>query len=177
MNRVFAVATGLWLGATQVVLYYQLQAQCSSAVTTYLILLSGWLLGATVGVWLEARRLTPSLIAVTGLAPLAVDYLLAHYPYRVDLLGLYALLIALTALFAGHFFAAEKQNFNPVGQLFFWENNGFVVGLALGGLGVIYWGSRLALPVHLLGMLVLLALFGFKEVAGSGAEPASHVPG
>ena len=95
---------------------------------------------------------------LAGLAPYASFGLLALAAYDTSLIWLHGLLVITTALYAGHFFQQERQNFERIGDLFFWENNGFVLGLIAGVAGFIFYGRPFLYAIPLAGLIAVLAI-------------------
>ncbi len=154
----FVFVVGLWLAALQVGLFLSLELLLSSAFLTFVVLLLGWLVGAAAGVWITDRRWTVPLLWASGLAPYASALLLRAAPYEVGLVWLHGVLIATTALFAGHIFQRERDSFERTGTLFFWENTGFTVGLVFAMLGFVLAGRVFLHAAPAVGLAVVLAI-------------------
>lgn len=128
MNALYAALMGSWLAALQVALFFALVTNLSSAFVSYAALLLFWLGGSAAGVWIR-RPCTGLLILVSGTAPYALTGLLQWQPYSLTWLPAHGVLVAATALLAGHFFQAERTSFDRFGHLLAWETLGFCTGL------------------------------------------------
>lgn len=151
--RLYALSVGFWLAGLQVTLFLALQARCTATMPSFLAVTAGWLVGSLAGLWLARPRLG---LALGILAPLALRAWLESAPYRPELLPAYTLLVALSALYAGQFFRAERHAFRRPAQLFFWENNGFLLGLAVASLACLRWGDRVGALWPLFGVALVV---------------------
>ena len=158
MNAVYVFLVGAWLALVQVSLFHSLQMLLSSAAITWITLLLSWFMGASLGVWIRSSRATFPLFLLACMAPYAIQLLLSQYPFSLSLLTVYAPLIGATALFAGHFFQAERRTFPRIATLFFWENTGFALGLVCGVLGLVLQGRAFLLVAPFVGFLLLVVL-------------------
>ena len=70
-----------------------------------------------------------------------VMVLLRMVPYRIELLPVFGLLIVVCGIQAGHFFGANRALLESSSSLFFWENNGFVLGWIVGYAGFVGFGT------------------------------------
>lgn len=137
---IYALVVGVWLGALQVALFFALVTNLSSAFVSYAALLFFWLVGSAAGVWIR-RPLSGLLILVSGTAPYALMGLLQWQPYSLTWLPAHGVLIGASALFAGHFFQAERTRFDRFGRLLAWETLGFCIGLGASVVAVLTLGG------------------------------------
>lgn len=148
---------GLLLGLLQTGLFFQLSFTLSSGIRTFLMITICWLLGSAIGI--SIAKLTPfhlngfTLLAVV--AYFGCVLLLDAAPFNTQLWAIYAVLIALAGLYPGVFFARLGEYYSAR-ELFFKENNGFIVGLVGGTLVFLLMGRAAlwVLPV-LLAALVM----------------------
>ena len=94
-----------------------------------------WLLGSVLGIRI-ARQVKVELngfILLGILAYFTCGALLTAAPFNSQLWSLYAIFVLLIGLYPGVFFARLSQ-FYTARQLFFRENNGFIIGLVSGTL-------------------------------------------
>jgi hypothetical protein len=126
---------GVLLGLLQNGLFFQLSFTLSSSFTTYLLVTVCWLAGGALGAAIIARTKLPLwfLLIVMLIAYAAVALMLLALPFDTRLWLVYAALIAAAGVYPGVFFARLTQHY-PVGGLFFWENNGFLLGMVGGTL-------------------------------------------
>lgn len=132
--RRYPLTVGSLFGAIQTGYFLQLSFAFSSAAITLFGVTLAWLIGSGCGLWLT-RRLK---VGWWQIAPLSIgSYLLCSaillmLPLQDGLLPVYLLMVALSGLYSGWFFATVAGYFQgKVERLFFWENNGFVAGIAL----------------------------------------------
>ncbi|MBL8131347.1 MAG: hypothetical protein JNL42_05785 [Anaerolineae bacterium] len=131
-RRSYPLIVGVLLGALQTGLFFQLTFTLSSGFTTYLLITLCWLLGGALGSSL-APRLSVSLRGLQAAMLIAYalcGVLVLLFPFNTALSPAYCLLIGAAGLYPGVFFARESTRGTARG-LFFWENNGFIIGLAL----------------------------------------------
>ncbi len=160
LRAIYPMLVGLLLGTLQTGLYFQLTFTLSSGFGTYLMVTLCWLTGSMIGVLWLARQHIPTL-AVLLLASCAAYgvccLLLLIMPFNTALVPLYAVLILLVGLYPGVFFARSAALYQ-VGVLFFRENNGFIVGLALGSILYMLVGRSALwfLPLLLIVCLIVI---------------------
>ncbi|MEW6279491.1 MAG: hypothetical protein AB1758_12755 [Candidatus Eremiobacterota bacterium] len=152
--RLYAVAVGIYLACLQVAFFLSLQTLACSTALTFALVTAAWLVGSGAGVWLPARLHRVCLL-VSVAAPWTSQVLLESFPYRLEWLPVHAALISASSVYAGVFFQALRSRFRTPGQLFFWENNGFVLGLALATLAAMQWGVDFVRSAPAAGLLLL----------------------
>jgi len=135
----FVFLAGFFFAFLQFSFFFTLQANVSSAGLTYLLTTVCWLGGAVIG--LSIRRPLAvkyeNLMIATGAAGFYVVHLLVQWrPFDNAYFVIYAPLMVLSSIYAGYFFNSFRGRFNNVKNLFFWENNGFMFGIASSFLAV-----------------------------------------
>ncbi len=167
MSPSHVVAMGLLFAFLQSGYFFQLQFRLTAAYPSFLATTLAWLLGSIAGVWLGGReeaggrsiRRVLWLAASLG-AYYLVLWLLRRFPYRTEWLPVLGLLIAVSGIQAGHFFGASRSLFKSAGRLFFWENNGFVLGWIAAFVGYVQLGSIFHWVAPALAGLVAAGLRG-----------------
>jgi hypothetical protein len=126
---------GLLLGVFQTSLFFQLSLTLSSSFGTYLMVTSCWLLGSVIGsAYLAKLRYHLNLfLALAVVSYLLCAGLLLVLPFQTSFWPLYAALIVLIGFYPGVFFARTYRIYR-VSELFFRENNGFILGVLFGTL-------------------------------------------
>ncbi len=125
----FAFFTGVHLALLQFSYFFLLLTNVTSTYITYVTIVVAWMMGTLLGLLLP--RLTAALTLTVGVASYyAVYALVVTNPLAPATLGISALGVAVTGLWAGHFFVAMLPLFARPDRLFFHENNGFLVGIA-----------------------------------------------
>jgi hypothetical protein len=168
MRRYYPALVGLLLGLLQTGLYFQLSFTLSSSIRTFLLVTVCWLVGSAIGTAV-AKRVQVGLGAFILLALagyFACVLLLAAAPFQTQLWPVYASLIMLTGLYPGVFFVRMGM-FYKARDLFFRENNGFIIGLAAGTLLYLLVG-RAALWI-LPTVLALVLMIGSRRVLAQEA--------
>ena len=127
---IYPSLVGLLLGFLQTGLYFQLSFTLSSSFTTFLMVILCWLIGSVLGVRvLQGMRLRLNgFLLLTLLAFFACAVLLNAVPFNTQLWPLYAILIIVMGFYPGVFFARLGEHYSAR-DLFFRENNGFILGL------------------------------------------------
>jgi hypothetical protein len=138
---IFIGMIGVLLGLLQTGLFFNLTFTLSSGFRTYLMVTVCWLLGSFLGTTYLSRISLPLfwLLLLAWSAYTTVYVLLQGFPYNASLWFVYAVLCFLIGIYPGVFFAHMPQ-YVTVRQLFFWENNGFIIGFAIGTLLFILYG-------------------------------------
>jgi hypothetical protein len=172
LRLVYPSVVGLLLGLLQTGLFFQLSFTLSSSFQTFLMVTICWLIGSAAGIRFGGRLALPlnAFLLLALLSYFAIVALLGAAPYNTGLWPLYAALIVVTGLYAGQFFAQAGRHYSAQ-QLFFRENNGFILGLVGGTILFLLFG-RLALwavPV----LVAACAAFCTRSVLGSGQPPVS----
>lgn len=180
--RALAGLTGLWLGLWQVVLSWSLLATGGAVVRAWVVLTAAWLCGGALGAlaatwgWV-ARRGVGSLRAALGVALLSGAAAMAAASRFVFTAWPVAALLAAAlcgGLYAGLFLAHCGRASRDVRSLFLWENNGFLVGYAVGFAGMLTVGGwTLPLAGVLGAVLLCLPQPSEPAVATADAAPAA----
>src|SRR5713226_1830580 len=137
------VLIGALFGSMQTGYFFQLSfAFSSSAITLFSVTLA-WIAGVVCGLWI-VRRVSLRRWQIGGLSVssyLVCSALLAIFPLHDRLLPVYLLAVVVSGSYAGWFFATSADQFSGQTQkLFLWENNGFIVGLAVTTIAYIFAG-------------------------------------
>jgi hypothetical protein len=129
----YPLVTGVFLGILQTGLFFQLTFTFSSGFGTYLLITLCWLFGSVIGVTFIASTRVPTLfLLLSSLAGYGLCSLIpVFFPFETSLWWLYAVMIVGVGVFPGVFFARTADQYKA-SQLFLWENNGFVTGMAGG---------------------------------------------
>jgi len=153
----YPALTGLLLGLLQTGLFFQLTFTLSSSFRTFLLVTLCWLIGSAVGVTYAAKLRFPLeiFIGLALIAYFACAILLKILPFGTQVWPVYAVLIALTGIYPGVFFA-RMAAFYTARDLFLYENNGFLIGLILGTLLFMMFGRVILFiaPVFVAVMVV-----------------------
>jgi hypothetical protein len=173
LRWVYPSIVGLLLGSLQTGLYFQLSFTLSSSFTTFLMVTVCWLLGSAVGVYMAKRIRFPvnGFLALAVLAYFACVALLTAAPFNTQLWPIYACFIVVSGLYPGVFFV-RLNDYYSARELFFKENNGFIVGLICGTIFFLIGGriALLVIPVLFTGIIVVstkpLLANGFRIVTG-----------
>jgi hypothetical protein len=158
----YVTGSGLLFALLQTGLFFQLQFRLTSAYPSYLAVTLAWLLGSLAGLWLGRNGRRTVWLAASLAAYYGVLILLRCFPYRIGCLPVYGLLMAVCGAQAGHFFAANRALFPSASRLFFWENNGIVLGWIAGFVGYIVFGNVFHWLAPVAAGVVVQAACGFK---------------
>ncbi len=153
LHWLYPSLVGILLGLLQTGLFFQLTFTLSSSFRTFLMITVCWLLGSAVGINIAKQvRLHLNGFVLLGMfAYFLCIALLGIAPFNTRLWPFYATLIMVTGLYPGVFFGRLSEYYSAR-QLFFRENNGFIVGLISGTLLFLALGRT-----ALWGMPILLA--------------------
>lgn len=183
LKKMFYVTSmGLFFAILQTSYFFELEIWLTAAYPSFLTIMLGWLLGNVLGL-AAGRRLNGgrspfAILSISLLVSLMAYYLsifvLKAYPYELNYLPLYAIMIMVSGAQAGHFFSVNRSIFHSSSTLFFLENNGFIAGWIAGFFGFIMYGSgfNLMAPIALGLLSILLSWFVFRP--NNGATPANH---
>lgn len=130
LGWIYPIIVGLLLGFLQTGLFFQLSFTLSSSFRIFLMVTVCWLLGSAIGVQLAKQTKLPlnGFLMLALLAYLACVVLLQLAPFNTQLWPIYGAFIALSGLYPGVFFVRANAYYRAR-ELFFRENNGFILGL------------------------------------------------
>ena len=130
LHWVFPSLVGILLGLIQTGLFFQLTFTLSSSFRTFLMITVCWLLGSAIGIRIAGQvQLHLNHFLLLGLlAYFTCLVVLGAAPFNTQLWPVYAFLVLLSGLYPGVFFVRLSEYY-AARQLFFRENNGFIVGL------------------------------------------------
>ncbi len=144
--RRYPFMIGVLFGVLQTGYFLQLSFAFSSSALTLFGVTLAWLVGSLGGL-LIVQRVTVRWWQMNALclgSYLVCGTILLHFPLRNNLLPLYAASVTLSGLYAGWFFGTAAPYYHGrIDHLFFWENNGFVIGLAVTTLAFLFLGRTL----------------------------------
>ena len=157
LRGIYPALVGLLLGSLQTGLYFQLSFTLSSSFTTFLMVTLCWLIGSAIGVRVLQRMRLPlnGFLLLALLAYFACAVLLNAAPFNTQVWPLYALLIIVTGFYPGVFFARLGAVYRAR-DLFFRENNGFILGLVSSTLLFMLFGRA---ALWLLPLLIAALIF------------------
>lgn len=166
---VVILLTGFLLGLEQMGLLFALQGQLSSSVVTYFAVTLAWLIGIVVGLALPVSWPLAGLLVAGLVAYYTILFLVNGVPFDLRWLPVYGLLTICTGAFAGSFFRQLDRAVRNPRRLFFVENNGFVLGLIVAVVGLMWFGIRAAVvaPAAAASILVWLGFPEWKEIERS----------
>lgn len=169
LRWVYPSLVGLLLGSLQTGLYFQLSFTLSSSFTTFLMVTLCWLIGSVIGVRiLQGRRFPLNGFLLLALAAyFACAVMLNAAPFNTQLWPLYALLIIVTGFYPGVFFARLGAVYSAR-DLFFRENNGFILGLISSTLLFLLFGRA---ALWLMPILMAALVFFSGNIVHPRREP------
>lgn len=159
LRWVYPTVVGLLLGIFQTGLFFQLSFALSSSFRTFLMVTVCWLVGSAIGLALAPRTqfaLNGFILVAIGMY-FACVLLLNAAPFKTTLWPVYALLIGVTGLYPGVFFA-RLGAYYPARALFFRENNGFILGMVVGTIAFLLLGrgALWVMPILVAGVVMYL---------------------
>jgi hypothetical protein len=165
-NRLFYLfypsLLGMLFGLLQTGLFFQLSFTLSSSFRTFLMVTICWLIGSAVGIQIARSISTKrwqmnSLLLTALMAYYGCVLLLSSAPFNTQLWPVYAVLIMLNGLYPGAFFVRMGTVYTAR-DLFFRENNGFIVGIVAGTILFMLLGRGILwiAPVILIGIVLVL---------------------
>jgi hypothetical protein len=179
LHWLYPSLVGILLGLLQTGLFFQLTFTLSSSFRTFLMITICWLLGSVVGIRIakQTKLQLNGFILLALLAYFTCVALLGVAPFNTRLWLVYAVFIILTGLYPGVFFVRLSEYYTAR-QLFFRENNGFIVGLVSGTLLFLVLG-RAALwgvPLLVATVLMLCTTFFFRSIRLNSLHDAMGHP-
>jgi hypothetical protein len=141
--------------------FFILESNVSSSGLTYLTTTCAWIFGAILGLFIEKKQ--PPLIEHTMLfLAIAAFYivllLIGRNPFDLSWFWAYMILITASGVYAGYFFNANREQYRAIKNLFFWENNGFMMGLLTSFLGFTLLGKKFHFSFPIIFFVLILTL-------------------
>lgn len=158
-----AVATGFFLGLTQVALGFALLSGAGASALRFFALTAAWLTGSAFGALSASRGGAATASRGTGLlvtallGALAARAALSLAPFHVASSGAGLLAGALMGGYAGRFLGERAPAWGEVRALLLHENNGFIAGFAAASLLLFVSARALDAVVGGLGFALLAA--------------------
>lgn len=157
---------GFLLGLLQTGLFFQLSFTLSSSFRTFLLITICWLIGSVIGIKISKKVdfSLNSFVLLCLCAYILCAVLLSLAPFNTNLWWLYAVFITLTGLYPGVFFV-RLSDYYSARQLFFRENNGFVIGLIVSTLLFLVLGRIVlwAMPLSIACLVMICTQVYFKN--------------
>jgi hypothetical protein len=154
--NIYPTLVGLLLGFLQTGLFFQLTLSMSSGFMTYLLITLCWLAGSAIGVRFIAQRQISSrfLLILMTIVYLTIGWIVTLQPFNTQFVPFYGSLIVLGGFYPGVFFARLSKVYTAR-MLFFWENNGFILGIILSTILFMILGRiiLIILPVSITGLV------------------------
>ncbi|MFQ5560529.1 MAG: hypothetical protein ACE5FU_08100, partial [Nitrospinota bacterium] len=142
-KTLFAFFAGLYFALLQFCYFFMLEAYLSSRALSFFVALFFWLIGFLAGLNITNKSIFFRLLLVSALSyyiALLGNFL---FPYKLGMLAFTGVAITLSGLAPGYFFIFQKKSFLKIKLLFFHENNGFVAGVVVCLLTVVFYGKWL----------------------------------
>ncbi len=171
MPRIYLILSGLLFAVLQSAYFFVLEIRLTAAYPSFLAVTLGWLVGSVVGLRWGSRLAEMMWILLSLLAFFSTQTLLYKFPYATWMLPVAALMIAVSGAQAGAFFRQNREMMKSASRLFFWENNGFIVGWIVGFTCFVKFGpvyliigpAAMAVSVALSGVLARRSVFEFAS--------------
>lgn len=147
---------GLHFGIMQACLSLTTQTNITATVLGYFLTVFAWMMGIIINMSFKVpfsftQKLLISLVAY------CTYFIISLYCVPTPAIwSIYFILTVLTALPAGEFFK-QFSSMAPSSQIFFHENNGFIIGTVLGMCGYVQWGVRFISIAPTLSFIFLIA--------------------
>ena len=162
-KKLYPFLSGLHFALLQFGYLLLLQMNFSSTYLTYMIISLAWITGTLIGLWW--KNLNPIIALTAGISSYCLIFaLIVSNPFSPLILPLSSLGVAITGLWAGRFFIVMLPAFKDVDQLFFLENNGFILGIIAIFLGFTLLGIGFILWAPLGSAAILLLRFKLVDV-------------
>jgi hypothetical protein len=165
---------GVLLGLLQTGLFFQLSFKMSSSFRTFLMVTICWLIGSAIGVqiarrWMTTQHQFSGLLLAALAAYWGCAILVNAAPFDTQLWPAYAALIVVTGVYPGAFFV-RMGGVYAARDLFFRENNGFILGMLSGTILFMLQGrSILWIAPVVVVVLILLLPVPRRAAAASAA--------
>ena len=155
-QKIYFVTTGLYFAVLQLGYFLMLQLNVSSTYVTYMAVVLAWMTGTVTGLWWDKPG--GMRFGIAGLvAYYAVYGLVSLIPFSLWVLPWAMFGVFVTGLWAGQFFVRYFHKLPKTDVLFFYENNGFILGLLITFIGFVYLGNAfIRFAPLLLGCLLVI---------------------
>ncbi|NOZ75882.1 MAG: hypothetical protein GXO90_11020 [FCB group bacterium] len=156
-EKVLPVLAGFHFGLLQVSSYFLFQCYYTATYMGYFFISVIWIAGVVLNLrFAKPKSFRTSLLLSTIAYGLLALGLVTFIP-TIVFLPIYGILILATAAPAGALFRTRAES-QSTAQLFFHENNGFILGFVTSLLGFVQWGVRapFILPFISLALIMLV---------------------
>ncbi len=160
-----AFVFGVYFALIQIAYFFLLEVLLSSRAAPFFVSLFFWLVGFVCGLSIKRTRLLGLFIFLSvGTYYLAL-FLISRAPFQDILLPFIGSCVGVSGAAAGYFFISRGGQFADAKSLFFHENNGFLMGIAISWALAIFAGRFYLLFGPGVGAIALLAIenFGFDD--------------
>ncbi len=168
IQTLYVFLCGFLFAFLQFSYFFILESNVSSSGLTYLATTCAWIFGAILGLFIEKKQ-SPFIENTMLLSAIAAFYivslLIGRNPFDLSWFWAYMILISTSGIYAGYFFNANREQYSAIKKLFFWENNGFMMGLLTSFLGFTLLGKRIhfSFPVIFFFLILTLQIIIAKE--------------
>lgn len=155
---------GVFFSITQFTYFFLLEVFLSSRAVPFFIALFFWLTGFLAGLNLKKPKLLWLLTGICIAAYYVALMLVRSFPFHYGMLPIVGGCIAVSGVLPGYFFFDSQKRFGKAKDLFLHENNGFILGIILSLLGMVFAGKWMLAWAPFGGSLpAILAAFWRKE--------------
>ncbi len=127
--------TGMYFAVLQFAYYFMLEAYLTSRAVSFFIALFFWLIGFLLGLQ-AGKRVNYPLTIISGTVAYYLFLLVNRlFPFEYATLPVLAVCIIMSGFGPGNFFIQYSGAMGRIKNLFFLENNGFILGLILALIG------------------------------------------
>ncbi len=167
-DAVLAFVTGTFLALVLLSYLFMVEAHLSSTASTFFTLVFSLLVGFLVGLHLKSTPARFYIFLIAGtVAYYVARLLLWHSPHNLYLLPALAVCVALSGVVAGNFFPWVQHRFPRIKYLLLYENNGFILGLALSLCGSVFAGVWLLDFAPVIGLVPITATLVYQKYTAS----------
>lgn len=131
---------GVFFAILQLSYFFSLETKLSSVYFTYFTVVIFWLIGVIFGLSISEKVKEDTVRLLSVISIYIFFLLIKRFPFKLIYLVSYIPLISFSSLYAGYFFKAQRKTFRNIKNLFFWENNGFILGFIISFFGFIKSG-------------------------------------
>jgi hypothetical protein len=125
----YFLLVGIYFALLQFSYFFLMSFNLSSSYLSYLAMVSSWVIGALVGLWLKNEKMERGLLLGSSLAYYVFLLVSFRLQFSNRLYFFFFVLVLISGVYSGYFFCRNSKRATKVKWLFFMENNGYILGM------------------------------------------------
>lgn len=164
LNKSLAFLAGVYFAFLQFAYYFMLEAFLTSRSISFFIALLFWLIGFLIGLNIKKNGLLITLLFAGTITYYCGFFLNQLFLYNKNLLFIISIFIIVSGISPGYFFSKGGGSFAKIKDLFFHENNGFILGILISLPAILFYGSLFLKIGPAVGFILFMMAYYFYSM-------------